>query len=547
MRRSRISTVAALALVPIPALAQETAATNPTVIQAERIMKNDRYLQIAEQTNAANPERQEVYCVAIGKLWLGGNKDIQDIEKTPVPDSYKEKAQQDGCAGWSFIRESLIYWHYRYGSEHSMAMALDYFEANERHITTRTPNFRKALTEALSAIGHGSLPSGISPDAKIHHLQVLIDEWQDAIHWGSMRLLAAEFFNSQLQMDRAQEDISRSLAGYRVLTLAGADADGDATAEPRGDLIDRLRIERDSFSSIPFMETRMAILKARLSYKPTDISRASDLVDRGYQRTYSAALDLAERNDDFLCKRDPDAGVNDPEFDEIKESCSNDGGNFQWKVRRFWNERAEVDLLMASDPAHFALVKGGTEREGSCYAPVGKGAALTGGQPSRFNAFDRVEAAIRLAAHNDLNADQTLANKAFPPFTIDSDDQIDLSLRAAEARLKLGDGLKTGRISQDANIPAESGSLPANSNREAGEQWSEGMEQLVPASLLILPTEYPSRFRQIAGLYQTLFENAAKLGDETPNSFARETRAADYFRETLEHLGGATTTDASKR
>lgn len=497
---------------------------------------------VLAQTKASEPETQEIDCLAYAKVWRGAGDEIRDIETTPVPDSYKKEAAQTGCEGWSFVRESLIFWHFRYGSEHSASLAMDYFEASERHPGTRTPAFARVLARALAGFGTGSLPADPAPTAKLRRLQALIQEWKDAVRWGGERLRAAEFFNAPALRAKADDDLTLALAGYLVLAKASA----DSSVKHQGDLIERLGIEKDSFAALPEMQTRMAILKARLSGDPADITAASGLVDKEYRKTFSAALDRAEDNGYMLCKPDPDAPANDPRFAEINALCADDEDRFKRQATRFWVKRAEVDLLMASDPAHFALVKDRDDHAGSLYAPIAKDSVATAEQPGRFTVFDRAKSAIRLVANQNPDLRwPTLRDRSFP-FAITIDEQIDLSLRVAEARLKLGDGFRSGRISKDAPIPAEVGRYPADAAWSATEQWSEGMQELVPASLLILPTEYPSRFRQIARLYQSLFERTVRLsGDDRGFFFDQETRAAKYFSSTLAALDGNAAVDTS--
>ena len=79
----------------------------------------------------AQQEHDEI-CLSIAYIWSGSEIEKNEIEKDPVPDSFRKHFEQTGCSRFSLRETSLLDWHTRFGNDQTMKQAVDYITTPAR-------------------------------------------------------------------------------------------------------------------------------------------------------------------------------------------------------------------------------------------------------------------------------------------------------------------------------------------------------------------------------------------------------------------------------
>ena len=302
----------------------------------------------AQDRNTFDPQEEEevTICLTYATRWLGVTADIRDIERIPVPDSFRQEFES--TAPCKHLQpESLIDWHLAFGTEASGVAALTYLERAYTKDAPGLDRYVEQLEDAWRAAQRDlrrahkiEQPEGLSYSVRwrfigqsktIQRLRALGYD-----SYGSYRFLAeqylkvAEEHHSLMLLEIAQRYIGAVQTGAEML----------ASFEDREPLKGLFTFDLDTFRT-DALEMRAAVLHAKLTHTPEAIAHAEAIV-QGKERPYYRRLaDRAfSRGSDFC---DISNGTGPSEA--LKDTCEA-ADTAHEEVVNFMLARAMLDLVV---------------------------------------------------------------------------------------------------------------------------------------------------------------------------------------------------------
>ncbi|HEX8364929.1 MAG TPA: hypothetical protein VF603_06570 [Allosphingosinicella sp.] len=406
---------------------------------------------------------------------------------------------------------SLTEWHFAFGDERSTAAALAYLERRETMDATPPDRYRRELAAAwpaaLAAIAAARLPHEYGPErerlerrlhdqAALRRISGLIADFERYLLLAQLYLGAAETYDSPAFLGKAETYYAPVQAAHEIIYRNEQVAMADFVAEPRR----VLSLHAHRINEIHDLDMRLVIMRARSSRDPADIDAAASVLQRNYSPVLDAAAQQARSHSGEACEMggEPESA----ELEALRRACREEN-SFGRRLTNFWRNQARLDMLMASDPLHYAHVRN-RRLSGSGFqrrAEPDRTAA-----PDRWS--DAWETAVWLLRSPELKRD------ASPLPHGNAAELVLLLVARADACARLAHALQQS----DAE--------------EAAERVREALDTLIEAERFSPPHEAPARFRRVATLYLHLWERSGAALNQDWNS-SRRSRFASYLQQTL--------------
>ncbi len=185
------------------------------------------FLMVFSTLNA-HAQDDYIICTTVATRWSGDETETNNIEKNPIPQSYRSRFESDGCERIQLITRGLLDWHFAYGSRTSTAAVLQYFEdksfvpdnlSQDRGIIyqVRWDAVLSAWNEAQfdkQKYGKVKKKTQRNLDKQITVFQEIIK--QSSSHWlAGFYLEAAEFYGDTVFLERAEILLRPALYHHR--------------------------------------------------------------------------------------------------------------------------------------------------------------------------------------------------------------------------------------------------------------------------------------------------------------------------------------------
>ena len=205
--------------------------------------------------SAADELADGVICTSVASPWHGNGDDVRDIERTPIPQSFRERFEAIGtCKRFQLVEDDLIDWHMRFGSEHSVTLALKYLEHDYIRDDPPPERYLDDLRRAGRRVRSENRP--------IQMLEGFIETREDYVFLATQYLRAAEEFRSPSLLESAERYLAPAIAGGEFL--------GSLETDPREREHD---LDLDTFKTDD-LELRSAVLQVQLGASPSAVADA---------------------------------------------------------------------------------------------------------------------------------------------------------------------------------------------------------------------------------------------------------------------------------
>ncbi len=424
----------------------------------------------------AAPE-EEIVCVGIATGWTPRNNEIRNIEAEPVAPSFRRIMDAGGCARFSLVKQDLVSWHLKFGSERSTTAALEYLERELTSVATPPAGYRVALERAWRLALPDLRRATASPQGAKDSVRHRIMERSVAV--SRFRSLA---YDRNIYIELAREYLRAGEEFGSLPLLARADAlldvaeAGASFLQPLQDQAPAIGLLHFNISGVPEKDFRLRVTVARAAATRTadDVGRAVALVAAAERPFYR---ELAERaysgGDDFCDISEGWSGAA-----ELERACRNSDGTDE-NLTSYWLNRGMLDLLR------------GERRD------------------------DSVSLAMRLLEAEERSNSGRCCRYSAP----DDLFRLHLARAAAAARAAMVTG---GRHHSDGI-----------------EALDEALRAYADAANLAPPDEAPRRFRKVAESWLALWKNADAFVPPSRSADAvwpQRARYAAYLETVLEKL-----------
>lgn len=438
---------------------------------------------------SATPEEATI-CLAIATHWTPRNNETRNIEAEPVAPSFRRIMEAGGCGRFSLVKQDLISWHLKFGSERSTTAALAYLEqeltsdatpptgylvALERAWRTALPDLRgAAATRQSEGANYSARHRVMERSATVARFQRLVYARGIYVDVAREYLRAGEEFASQPLLARAD-------------TLLAAAEAGAAFLQPLQDQTPASGLLHFNIDGVPENDFRLriAVARAAATRSAPDTERAQALVTAAERPFYRQLAERAHSGGDGLC--DISEGWSGAE--ELESTCRS-ADNIQEQLISYWMNRAMLDLL------------GGDARA------------------------DSISLALRLLKEEERG---------------DSGRCCWYSAREDLFRLHVARAEAAARAATTAGDPR------GNARSDA---LVEALEEYGRAAILAPPDEAPRRFRQVAEGWIALWGIADAFVSQNRDADAawpQRSRYAAYLRAVLEKLNEIAMGEATTR
>jgi len=284
-------------------------------------------LMIAAPARAQDDDSSGSICVTALLRWNGMPEEVRSIRTNPVPESYRNGAQN--CGG-PLLASDLIDWHRRFGTEASARAAFEFVEHRDRRM-------RVGAKLAVDTIGAASR-SGATADLSAHFYRL-----GDLLGPPALAMTIAETFDARSSRDKAVE----WLAVFDALRAR------IGQAPPRSEDIPPFLVhEASSFEEglkqsgidedAAALRTRIALFDASQSLAAADRQRLDSLIERQTTPALGSIMRFAfEAGGDFC-------DVPDYAEDAVKRACD-DEPHFERHAMTFLFQKAMAKLLRYDD------------------------------------------------------------------------------------------------------------------------------------------------------------------------------------------------------
>lgn len=176
----------------------------------------------------AYAQDDDIICTTVAIRWSGDTNETENIEKYPIPQSYRSSFEDDGCGRIQLIPRGLLDWHFAYGSRESVEIALQYLEDKsfvpDNLSQDRSIIYQERWSAVLSAwndaqsdqqkYGKVKKKTQRNLDKQTTAFQTIIK--QSSSHWlAGFYLEAAEFYGDTVFLERAEILLRPSLYHHR--------------------------------------------------------------------------------------------------------------------------------------------------------------------------------------------------------------------------------------------------------------------------------------------------------------------------------------------
>lgn len=308
----------------------------------------------------ADPEDEGDICLTIGHVWRGDNEDMKRIRSVPVPDSYRRQFEAGGCTRFQLIEQSLIDWHLAFGDERTTTIALAYLEGEYRKGVPGPEDLGARLVAALQdarrTIEAAKLPPTGDKRRNAHERRLrgtpsvqravkVADAYSRYVELAGAYVRAAEIYGSARLLEKAELYFDPAQGG--AATLLEWETQSDSSVS------NFVQVSSRRSKEVLDLETRIPILRARLSRSAYDFDSAAGTMTRRYEPVFETAADNARDHSGEFCELDGEA--KSEEVRALEQACD-DEHSLRRRTMGFWRNRAHLDLLMAGDPVHFEPV-----------------------------------------------------------------------------------------------------------------------------------------------------------------------------------------------
>ena len=287
----------------------------------------------------------------------------------PVPDSFRRRFEAGGCERFHLIVSGLIDWHLAFGDEGTASRALAYLEGHYRkgvpapeafgaHLASAWEDARRTIA-AFPPAGDPRRPK----DDRVWKIGSLRRASEAAAAYGryvelaGLHMRAAEIYGSARLLEKAELYFAPVKAGRATLFPDGTEASANL-----GGIV---HAPSHRLSEVRDLEMRIPILRARLSRAPEHVDQAASAAVRHYRPVLETAADNARERGGEICETEGEE--TNETLKALAEACDRES-SFGRRVRDFWRNRAQLDLLMGADPVHFETSVANLPATGSEFA-----------------------------------------------------------------------------------------------------------------------------------------------------------------------------------
>jgi len=438
-------------------------------------------------------ESSEAVCLPFALIWRGSNDDVRDIDRLPVPSSYRLSFSAGGC---NLIRESIIDWNLSFGTEATTTAALAFLESAYTAEAGPPDRFVAALRDDLAKAEPDfpearalSLLNGTAADVaarrfygkrSIMRLRNRLEALDHFVLLATQYLRAAEFYRSRTLLGRAETYAAAVEAAADLLTTAGMfDKANEAFAARFG--IDSYRADQ-----IEDLRMRHSVIAASLTLEPARLASAEAVMQRYDRPVFQQITQSADDSRDPICE-----GQSSGEAEsEIAKACDGED-NFDRRVLVYYRNRASLDLAQAESKACAVLA---------------------------YRDLQNFDAAVRLIENAHAGEEH---RGGWPRYY---DEEL-FGLHLARASLAL----------RFAEVPAGPAGISDSSACEVGQLYHQALGELKKALASAGAPQSPARFRIAATMYLTTYAKARALDGPASRNDAGDREAA-YLRHTLRGL-----------
>jgi len=208
----------------------------------------------------------EFICLPVLRLWDGTLEDVRQIDRQPVPESYRTGTQS--CGG-PLQSSDLIAWHLRFGTEATATAALAFIyrrdDADIDRAASAPAHIRAALLKAERSQGELSASIESELNTQMEYMSAPLDN-------GTLAMSAAERFGSQTLRDRAArwlQEFERLRGQIPSPSETKADEGRSVAAAAFRKAMADVRLDR----SVLTLRSSLALFDANRSQALADIAR----------------------------------------------------------------------------------------------------------------------------------------------------------------------------------------------------------------------------------------------------------------------------------
>lgn len=302
-----------------------------------------------------------VICLTIARGWIGSRAERAQINKVPVPQSFRDRFFGDRCTRFQLVLGSLLDWHLKHGDDRSAIAALRFLE--QELIGGMTPEFAKdfemtwasAARDAQALVEHRQPKS---PSASQEQLRSeMIAAFENAKSLKKLQAEAKKIDEAQFiatEYTRAAESIgspelldeARRVHTSAAAALAFIDQ-REQLGGVEGFLAERMRPQYRSDRMDPRLrEISLAVTEAFVTKESQAILAADDLTRRLYRpdgRSHpypdllTFILEAYEKDDEACIADELNSAAG------YKDRCEENG--FEGYAYGFWYQRSRLELL----------------------------------------------------------------------------------------------------------------------------------------------------------------------------------------------------------